>query len=80
MNVKRILTNGLLIALIIVLLTLCVSTHIFDGWLQLIGVGVPMWVFLILILLGVNIYYQSRILKTLQSFDRQDLPYEDDAQ
>lgn len=80
MNFKKILINGLLLALIIVLLVLCVSTHVFDSWLNLIGVGVPMWVFLILILLIVNTVYQAKILKTLQSFNQRDEYSEDDPQ
>ena len=80
MNFKKILINGLLLAVIIVLLVLCVSTHVFDSWLNLIGIGVPMWVFLILILLVVNTVYQAKILKTLESFNQRDSYSEDDQQ
>lgn len=80
MNMKKILVNAFLLLVIAGLLMLCVVSHAFDNWLTLIGTGVPMWVFLILILLIVNIYYQSKILKTLQSFGRQDPPYEDNEQ
>ena len=80
MNMKKILINAFLLLVIAGLLMLCVVSHAFDNWLALIGTGVPMLVFLILILLIVNIYYQSKILKTLQSFGRQDQPYEDDEQ
>lgn len=76
MNIKKILLNAFLLLIIIGLLMVCVTTHVFDDWLNLIGIGVPMWVFLILVLLIVNVYYQSKILKTLQSFNRS----EDDQQ
>ena len=79
MNIKKILLNSFLLLVIAGLLILCVVSHAFDNWLNLIGVGVPMWVFLILILLIVNTYYQAKILKTLQSFNNRD-DYEDDQQ
>lgn len=69
MNMKKILINAFLLIVISGLLMLCVVSHAFDNWLALIGTGVPMWVFLILILLIVNVFYQAKILKTLQSFN-----------
>lgn len=80
MNIKKILINSFLLLLIAGLLMLCVVSHAFDNWLNLIGVGVPMWVFLILVLLIVNTYYQAKILKTLQSFNNQNNDYEDEQQ
>ena len=74
---KKILVNALLLLIIAGLLMLCVVTHAFDNWLTLIGTGVPMWVFIILILLIVNTVYQAKILKTLQSFTRNDSDIED---
>ena len=74
---KKILVNALLLLVIAGLLMLCVVTHAFDNWLTLIGTGVPMWVFIILILLIVNTVYQAKILKTLQSFTRNDSDIED---
>lgn len=74
---KKILVNALLLLIISGLLMLCVVTHAFDNWLTLIGTGVPMWVFIILILLIVNTVYQAKILKTLQSFTRNDSDIED---
>ena len=76
MNIKRIIINAFRLLVIIGLLMLCVISHAFDSWLSLIGTGVPMWVFLILILLIVNVYYQSKILQTLRSF----MDQEDDRQ
>ena len=77
MNIKKILLNAFLLLVIAGLLMLCVVTHAFDNWLTLIGTGVPMWVFIILILLIVNTVYQAKILKTLQSFTRNDSDIED---
>ena len=74
---KKILVNALLLLIIAGLLMLCVVTHAFDNWLTLIGTGVPMWVFIILILLIVNTVYQVKILKTLQSFTRNESDIED---
>lgn len=74
---KKILVNALLLLIIAGLLMLCVVTHAFDNWLTLIGTGVPMWVFIILILLIVNTVYQAKILKTLQSFTRNESDIED---
>ena len=74
---KKIFVNALLLLVIAGLLMLCVVTHAFDNWLTLIGTGVPMWVFIILILLIVNTVYQAKILKTLQSFTRNDSDIED---
>ena len=78
MNFKKIFINALLLLVIAGLLMFFVASHAFDDLLNMIGVGVPMWVFLILILLIVNIYYQSKILKTLQSFNNQESYPEDD--
>ena len=80
MNIKKILINAFLLLIIAALLMLCVVSHAFDAWLNLIGIGVPMWVFLILILLIVNTVYQAKILKTLQSFNQRDEYPEDDPQ
>ena len=80
MNIKKILINAFLLLVIAALLMLCVVSHAFDNWLNLIGTGVPMWVFLILILLIVNTVYQAKILKTLQSFNQRDEYSEDDPQ
>ena len=74
---KKILVNALLLLIIAGLLMLCVVTHAFDNWLTLIGTGVPMWVFIILILLIVNTVYQAKILKTLRSFTRNESDIED---
>lgn len=67
MNVKRILLNAFLLLVIAALLMLCVVSHAFDNWLNLIGIGVPMWVFIVLIVLIVNTYYQKKILDVLRS-------------
>lgn len=80
MNIKKILINAFLLLVIAALLMLCVVSHAFDSWLNLIGIGVPMWVFLILILLVVNTVYQAKILKTLESFNQRDSYSEDDQQ
>ena len=80
MNFKQIIINAFLLVIISSLLVLCVISHAFDDLLNLIGVGVPLWVFLILILLIVNTAYQSKILKTLQSFNNRDDYTEDDQQ
>lgn len=77
MNIKKILINAFLLLIIAALLMFCIYSHAFDDWLNLIGVGVPMWVFLILILLIVNTVYQAKILKTLRSFGNDS---EDDRQ
>lgn len=80
MNYKRILINILLLTVLFVLLMLCFATHTFDGVLDVIAIGMPLWVFLILVLLIANIYYQSQILKTLQSFNRPDPNEDEDEQ
>ena len=80
MNIKKILLNAFLLLVIAGLLILCVVSHAFDNWLALIGTGVPMWVFLILILLIVNTVYQAKILNTLRSFNTSDEYQEDDRQ
>lgn len=69
---KTILIRAFLLLVIGALLMVCISTNVFDNWLALIGTGVPMWVFIIMILLAVNLFYQSRILKTLRSFNRSE--------
>ena len=40
MNIKKILINAFLLLVIAALLMLCVVSHAFDNWLNLIGVGV----------------------------------------
>ena len=77
MKIKKIIFNAFLLLVIAALLMLCVVSHAFDNWLTLIGTGVPMWVFIILILLIVNTVYQAKILKTLQSFTRNESDIED---
>ena len=69
---KTILIRAFLLLVIAGLVMLCITSHTFDNWLAMIGTGVPMWVFIIMILLVVNLFYQSRILKTLQSFNRSE--------
>ena len=69
---KTILIRAFLLLVIGALLMVCIATNVFDNWLALIGTGVPMWVFIIMILLAVNLFYQSRILKTLRSFNRSE--------
>lgn len=67
MNIKKILLNAFLLLIIFGLLMLCVISDAFSSWLALIGVGVPMWVFVILIVLIVNTFYQAQILRELRS-------------
>ena len=77
MNIKKILLNAFLLLIIGALLMLCVVSDAFSSWLTLIGVGVPMWVFVILIVLIVNTYYQAQILRVLRSMQNPQ-PYDPD--
>lgn len=67
MNVKKILTNAALIVIAGGLIGLCIATHVLDDLFAMIGIGLPMWAFLILIALIVNVVYQAKILQTLRS-------------
>ena len=71
MNVKKILTNAVLIVIAGGLIGLCIATHVLDDLMAMIGIGLPVWAFLILIALIVNVVYQAKILQTLRSIHDQ---------
>ena len=76
MNFKKILIVGVALALVFLLVAM------FGGLgpkLDLIAVGTPLTIFLVLIVLIINIYYQAQILETLRSFGRHD-DYPEDQQ
>lgn len=75
MNFKKILIVGVSLALVFMLVAM------FGGLgpkLDLITVGTPLTIFLVLVVLIINTYYQAQILETLRSFGRQDDYPEDD--
>lgn len=74
LNWKRIIIGGLAIAVII---TLIAFTEGISPKLDLIAVGTPLSIFLILVVLIVNTYYQKQILDTLRSIQQQEQePYD----
>ena len=74
LNWKRIIIGGLAIAVII---TLIAFTGGIGPKLDLIAVGTPLSIFLILVVLIVNTYYQAKILDTLRSIQQQEQePYD----
>ena len=74
LNWKRIIIGGLAIAVII---TLIAFTGGISPKLDLIAVGTPLSIFLILVVLIVNTYYQKQILDTLRSIQQQEQePYD----
>ena len=77
MNWRRILINAFLLLILCTLLSFMFFTHAFDNWLNLIGIGVPMWVFIVLIVLIVNTYYQKKILDVLRSMQNPP-PYDEE--
>jgi len=74
LNWKRIIIGGLAIAVVI---TLIAFTGGIGPKLDLIAVGTPLSIFLILVVLIVNTYYQKQILDTLRSIQQQEQePYD----
>ena len=71
MDVKRILKNGLILGLVLVLLMVGVSFHLFDGFIDLINLGLPLWIFLILIVLVAAVINQNKIIYQLRSLQDQ---------
>jgi uncharacterized membrane protein len=69
MNWKRIIIAALVIAAVFMLIAF---TGGIDNQMNLIAIATPLIVFLILVVLVINTYYQSEILKTLKSFGNQD--------
>ena len=69
MNFKKIAINSLLLDVLFVLLIFGFSTHAFDGLLDLIGIGAPMWSFLSLVVLIVIAYYLSNVVSLLRSLN-----------
>ena len=87
MDVKRILKNGLILGLVLVLLMVGVSFHLFDGFIDLINLGLPLWIFLILIVLVAAVINQNKIIYQLRSLQDQlnnppvdSYDYSDEAQ
>jgi 4-hydroxybenzoate polyprenyltransferase len=75
MNFKKILIVGVSLALVFMLVAM------FGGLgpkFDLITIGTPLTIFLVLVVLIINTYYQAQILETLRSFGRQDDYPEDD--
>ena len=75
MNWKRIIIVALVIAAVFMAIAF---TGGIDNKLDLIALATPLTVFLILVVLVINTYYQSEILKTLKSFGNQE--YMEDEQ
>ena len=71
MDVKKILKNGLILGLVLVLLMVGVSFHLFDGFIDLINLGLPLWIFLILIVLVAAVINQNKIIYQLRSLQDQ---------
>jgi uncharacterized membrane protein len=69
MNWKRIIIAALVIAAVFMVIAF---TGGIDNQMNLIAIATPLVVFLILVVLVINTYYQSEILKTLKSFGNQD--------
>ena len=69
MNWKRIIIAALVIAAVFMVIAF---TGGIDNQMNLIAIATPLTVFLILVVLVINTYYQSEILKTLKSFGNQD--------
>ena len=69
MNWKRIIIAALVIAAVFMVISF---TGGIDNQMNLIAIATPLIVFLILVVLVINTYYQSEILKTLKSFGNQD--------
>jgi uncharacterized membrane protein len=69
MNWKRIIIAALVIAAVFMVIAF---TGGIDNQMNLIAIATPLIVFLILVVLVINTYYQSEILKTLKSFGNQD--------
>ena len=68
MNWKRIIIVGIAIA--VVGLAIAFTGGI-DPRLDLIAIGTPITIFLVLVVLVINTVYQAKILETLRSFTNQ---------
>ena len=78
MDFKKILKNGLILGFVLVLLMICVSFHLFDGFIDIINLGLPLWIFLILIVLVAAVINQNKIIFQLRSLqDQLNNPPED---
>lgn len=75
MNIKKILINAGALVVLFVILMFAFSTHSFDNMLNLVGIGVPMWTFLSLVVLIIIAYYLSTAVALLRSInDRLNQP------
>ena len=78
MDAKKILKNGLILGLVLVVLMVGVSFHLFDGFIDIINLGLPLWIFLILIVLVAAVINQNKIIFQLRSLqDQLNNPPED---
>ena len=78
MDFKKILKNGLILGFVLALLMVCVSFHLFDGFIDIINLGLPLWIFLILIVLVAAVINQNKIIFQLRSLqDQLNNPPED---